>query len=226
MATRSPGYNRLGLSIILSSLPLPSQGIFSFFHCTPFLRCPQPKVPPCLARAIARSASDLPSFRISSCCRPVARSASFSLSAFILPPTCCAKRESFSLHTFFFSQKESTERATLPLASISSEGDCAKREPFISAFILPPTCCAKRESFSLHTFFFSQKESTERLREARAPPFRPPSCCQPVARSVGVFLCILSFFLKKKVWEIPTKYGIMERIDEHLFRAAGGTQFF
>ena len=74
MATRSPGYNRLGLSIILSSLPLPSQGIFSFFHCTPFLRCPQPKVPPCLARAIARSASDLPSFRPSSCRQPVARS--------------------------------------------------------------------------------------------------------------------------------------------------------
>ena len=196
MATRSPGYNRLGLSIILSSLPLPSQGIFSFFHCTPFLRCPQPKVPPCLARAIARSASDLPSFRPSSCCRPVARSV----------------RVFLCVLSFFSKRKYG---ATAQSASFS-----------LSAFILPPTCCAKRESFSLHTFFFSQKESTERLRKARAPPFRPPSCCRPVARSVKVFLCILSFFLKKKVWEIPTKYGIMERIDEHLFRAAGGTQFF
>ena len=156
MATRSPGYNRLGLSIILSSLPLPSQGIFSFLHCTPFLRCPQPKVPPCLARAIARSVSDLPSFRISSCCQPVARSVRVFLCVL-----------SFSLKK-------------------KVRSDCAKREQPLSAFISPPTCRAKRQSFSLHTFFF----------------------------------------LKKKVWEIPTKYGIMERIDEHLFRAAGGTQFF
>ena len=157
MATRSPGYNRLGLSIILSSLSPAITGDFFFLPLYP------------------------------------------------IPPLSATKSP-----------------------ALSCPSDCAKRESFISAFILPPTCCAKRESFSLHTFFFSQKESTERLRKARAPPppFRPPSCCRPVARSVKVFLCILSFFLKKKVWEIPTKYGIMERIDEHLFRAAGGTQFF
>ena len=211
MATRSPGYNRLGLSIILSSLSPAITGDFFFLPLYP--------IPPL-------SATKSPALSCPSDCAKRERPSLFS--DFILLPACCAKRESFSLRTFFFSQKESAERATLPLASISSEGDCAKREPFISAFILPPTCCAKRESFSLHTFFFSQKESTERLRKARAPPppFRPPSCCRPVARSVKVFLCILSFFLKKKVWEIPTKYGIMERIDEHLFRAAGGTQFF
>ena len=156
MATRSPGYNRLGLSIILSSLSPAITGDFFF--------------PP----------------------------------LYPIPPLSATKSP-----------------------TLSCPSDCAKRESFISAFILSPTCCAKRESFSLHTFFFSQKESAERPREARAPPpFRLSSCCRPVARSVRVFLCILSFFLKKKVWEIPTKYGIMERIDEHLFRAAGGTQFF
>ena len=167
MATRSPGYNRLGLSIILSSLPLPSQGIFSFLHCTPFLRCPQPKVPPCLARAIARSAS--PSFRPLSCRQPVARSVKVFL----------------CILSFFLKKKVRSERPSRWL-------------PFL------PKAIARSAS----------------------PSFRPLSCCQPVARSVRVFLCILSFFLKKKVWEIPTKYGIMERIDEHLFRAAGGTQFF
>ena len=169
MATRPPGYTRLGLSIILSSLPLPSQGIFSFFHCTPFLRCPQPKVPPCLARAIARSASDLPSFRILSCCQPVARSV----------------RVFLCILSFFLKKKVRSERPSRWL-------------PFL------PQAIARSASSS----------------------FRSLSCHQPVARSVKVFLCILSFFLKKKVWEIPTKYGIMERIDEHLFRAAGGTQFF
>ena len=157
MATRSPGYNRLGLSIILSSLSPVITGDFFFPSLYP------------------------------------------------IPPLSATKSP-----------------------ALSCPSDCAKRErpSLFSDFILLPACCAKRESFSLHTFFFSQKESAERLRKARASPFRPPSCCQPVARSVKVFLCILSFFLKKKVWEIPTKYGIMERIDEHLFRAAGGTQFF
>ena len=167
MATRSPGYNRLGLSIILSSLPLSSQGIFSFFHCTPFLRCPQPKVPPCLARAIARSAS--PSFRPLSCRQPVARSVRVFLCVL-----------SFSLKKKVRSERPSRWLPFLPKA----------------------------------------------IAQSASPSFRPLSCHQPVARSVKVFLCILSFFLKKKVWEIPTKYGIMERIDEHLFRAAGGTQFF
>ena len=198
MATRSPGYNRLGLSIILSSLSPVITGDFFFLPLYPI---------PLL------SATKSPAL---SCPSDCAKRESF-ISAFILPPTCCAKRESFSLHTFFFSQKESAERLREARATFS-----------LSASILLPACRAKRESFSLRTFFFSQKESTERPREARAPP--PPfwlsSCCRPVARSVKVFLCILSFFLKKKVWEIPTKYGIMERIDEHLFRAAGGTQFF
>ena len=132
MATRSPGYNRLGLSIILSSLSPVITGDFFF--------------PP----------------------------------LYPIPPLSATKSP-----------------------TLSCPSDCAKRErpSLFSDFILLPTCCAKRESFSLHTFFFSQKESTERPREARAPP--PPfwlsSCCRPVARSVRVFLCVLSFFLKKKV---------------------------
>ena len=158
MATRSPGYNRLGLSIILSSLSPAITGDFFF--------------PP----------------------------------LYPIPPLSATKSP-----------------------ALSCPSDCAKRErpSLFSDFILPPTCCAKRESFSLHTFFFLKKKVRSDCAKREQPfPFRPPSCCRPVARSVRVFLCILSFFLKKKVWEIPTKYGIMERIDEHLFRAAGGTQFF
>ena len=169
MATRSPGYNRLGLSIILSSLSPAITGDFFFLPLYP------------------------------------------------IPPLSATKSP-----------------------ALSCPSDCAKRErpSLFSDFILLPTCCAKRESFSLHTFFFLKKKvRSERpsrwlpflpkaIARSASPSFRPLSCHQPVARSVRVFLCILSFFLKKKVWEIPTKYGIMERIDEHLFRAAGGTQFF
>ena len=130
MATRSPGYNRLGLSIILSSLPLPSQGIFSFFHCTPFLRCPQPKVPPCLARAIARSASDLPSFRLSSCCRPVARSA----------------RVFLCVLSFFLKKKV--------------RSDCAKREqpfPFRPPSCCQPVARSVRVFLCILSFFLKKK---------------------------------------------------------------------
>ena len=221
MATRSPGYNRLGLSIILSSLPLPSQGIFSFLHCTPFLRCPQPKVPPCLARAIARSASDLPSFRPSSCRQPVARSV----------------RVFLCILSFFLKKKVRSERPSRWLPFLPKAIARSASPSFRSLSCHQPVARSVRVFLCVLSFSLKKKVRSERpsrwlpflpkaIARSASPSFRSLSCHQPVARSVRVFLCILSFFLKKKVWEIPTKYGIMERIDEHLFRAAGGTQFF
>ena len=130
MATRSPGYNRLGLSIILSPLSPVITGDFFFLPLYPI---------PLL------SATKSPALSCPSDCAKRERPSLFS--AFILPPTCCAKRESFSLHTFFFSQKESAERLREARATFS-----------LSASILLPACCAKRESFSLHTFFFLKKK--------------------------------------------------------------------
>ena len=142
MATRSPGYNRLGLSIILSSLSPAITGDFFFLPLYP------------------------------------------------IPPLSATKSP-----------------------ALSCPSDCAKRErpSLFSDFILLPACRAKRESFSLHTFFFLKKKvRSERpsrwlpflpkaIARSASPSFRPLSCHQPVARSVRVFLCILSFFLKKKV---------------------------
>lgn len=85
MATRSPGYNRLGLSIILSSLSPAITGDFFFLPLYP--------IPPL-------SATKSPALSCPSDCAKRERPSLFS--DFILLPACRAKRESFSLHTFFF----------------------------------------------------------------------------------------------------------------------------
>src|SRR5699024_3744928 len=73
-----------------------------------------------------------------------------------------------------------------------------------------PVARSVRVFLCVLSFFLKKKVRSERpsrwlpflpkaIGRSASPSFRPLSCHQPVARSVTVYLCILSFFLKKIV---------------------------